>query len=280
MTMRSLDLALVGTGVLLSASIAHAQVPQEFGEKGQLIFSADRLFPLVGYSQNKLTDNNANPSQTTTYSSSQISLLWGSTSVSGDVGTYGGIVGVFNGGALGNGASTNVYTVPRLGFDYVIAPHLTLGGNVVFFTTAGSSQNQCDGTNCQTQGDGTGDVIGIAPRIGYVIGLSPMLSLWIRGGLHYYHEHMSIPTQVGGCNNRSDSNNVSAEVGGLDFDPQFVISPVPHFAFIAGPTVDWGFAGSVSTDQPSNTNCNARDTSSVGYAAFNLALTGGILGWF
>jgi hypothetical protein len=262
--MRSLLAALVGTGPLFSASFAHAQVPQEFGEKGQLIFSADRLVPLVSYAQGKATNNNVNPAQTTTYSSSQISLLWGSSSATGGLG-----------GPPGTVPTTNVYTVPRLGFDYVIVPHLTIGGNVIFFTTVGSNVNQCFGTNCQSQGAGTGDVFGVAPRVGYVLGLSGMLSLWIRGGMHYYHEHTSAPAAA--CNS---SDNVSAELAGLDFDPQFVIAPIPHFAFIVGPTFDWGFAGSVSTDRPNMVNCNARFTSSQGYADFNLAATAGLIGWF
>jgi hypothetical protein len=280
MTMRSLLAALVGTGALFSASIAHAQVPQEFGEKGQLIFSADRLMPLVDFAQNKTTDNNVNPAATATYTSSQISLLWGSTSVSGDVALAGPTNAAGNIQGVGNGATANVYTVPRVGFDYVIVPHLTIGGNVVFFATMGSNHTDCGGTNCQTQGSGTGDVFGVAPRVGYVLGLSGMLSLWIRGGAHYYHQHMALPTQVALCGNRVDSDNINVEVGGVDFDPQFVISPVPHFAFIAGPTVDWGFAGSVSQDAPNQRNCNARDSTSVGYAAFNLGITGGLIGWF
>jgi hypothetical protein len=268
MTTRTLCAALagLGAGALLWASPARAD---EFGDKGQLIFSADRLMPLLSFTQDKLTDNNVNPSQTTTVSSSQISLLWGSTSVSGDANSF-----------LANGGISNVYTVPRIGFDYVVIPHLTVGGNIVVFTTIWSGTNTCNGTNCQSSGNGSSDVLGIAPRVGYVLNLSSVLSIWLRGGMSYYHEHVAQPTQVAFCNNRSDSNNASLEVGGLDIDPQLVISPINHFAFIAGPTIDIGFAGSASTDSPSMTNCNARDTSSDGFAALNIGLTGGLVGWF
>jgi hypothetical protein len=266
MTMRTLCAALAGFGALLTAPLASAD---EFGDKGQLIFSADRLVPFLGYSQSKLTDNGTNPAAVTTVSSSQISLLWGSTSVSGDLGAAPGPSGAT--------ATTSAYTVPRLGFDYVLLPHLTVGGNVVFFTTVGSNSNFCaDSANCVSQGNGTGDVVGIAPRAGYVLGLSGMLSLWLRGGFHYYHEHVAVPTGV--CNS---SNNYSAELGGLDLEPQLVISPISHFAFVAGPIFDWGFAGSYSTDAPAGpNNCNARVTASEGLASWNLSLNAGLIGWF
>jgi hypothetical protein len=268
MTMRSLSAAVLGLGVLLTASAASAQ---EFGEKGQIILSADRLMPLLSYTQDKTTDNNQNPTQTNYYDSTQLSLFWGSTSISGDAQGLGN-----NGG----GAVPNVYTVPRLGFDYVLLPHLTLGGNAVFFATLGSGTNQCNGGQCNnpTIGNGSSNVFGIVPRVGYVIGLSPVFSVWLRGGIHYYHEHTSFPHVLPQCNNRVDSDDANLEVFGLTLDPQLVIAPVNHFAIVAGPTVDWGFAGGVSADQPNG--CNARTTASEGFAALNIGLNGGLMGWF
>jgi hypothetical protein len=273
MTMRSLSAAVLGLGVLLTASAASAQ---ELGEKGQFIISADRLVPLFSYTQDKITDNGVNPTVTTYLDSTQISLLWGSTSVSGD----GSVLGR---NALGTGGSvSNVYTVPRLGFDYVLLPHLTLGGNAVFFATLGSGGNQCAGGMCNnpTVGNGSSNVFGIVPRIGYIIGLSNVFSLWLRGGVHYYHEHTSVPDVLNapGCNGRVDSDDGNLELFGLTLDPQFMITPVNHFGFMLGPTVDWGFAGSASTDVPNG--CNARTTTSFGFAALNVGLNGGLMGWF
>jgi hypothetical protein len=275
MTMRSLSAAVLGLGVLLAASTASAQ---ELGEKGQFIISADRLVPLLSYTQDKVTNSGVNPTVTTYFDSTQISLLWGSTSVSGD----GSILAAagFGRNGIGNGGSVpNVYTVPRLGFDYVLLPHLTIGGNAVFYATLGSGGNVCNGAMCNnpTGGNGSGNVFGIVPRVGYVLGLSNLFSLWLRGGVHYYHEHTSTPVPNGGCaGNYSDDGNL--ELFGLTLDPQFVITPVNHFGFMLGPTVDWGFAGSVSTDVPNG--CNARTITSYGLAGLNVGLNGGLMGWF
>jgi len=69
---------------------------------------------------------------------------------------------------------------------------------------------------------------------------------------------------------------------GVDFDPQLVITPAPHFAFTAGPAVDIGFAGSASQTTPGapGGNCNSSTTLSGGYSSYNIGLTGALTGWF
>src|SRR5258708_16132610 len=69
-------------GMLLATSYAQAQAKAEFGQQGQFIFGADRLVPVFAYTQNKFTNNDVNPSTSTTVSGSGVSLLWGNNSFS------------------------------------------------------------------------------------------------------------------------------------------------------------------------------------------------------
>ena len=269
-------LAVVGTvtGVLLTASVAGAQsTGQGFGQKGEFIFSADRLVPVLSFTQNKVTFDNQNPNVSISTKGSGLSLLWGNNSVFGTAGANGAV------GFSGGGDST-FYTTPRVGFDYVLIPNLTIGGDVFVFFTLGTSE-----TN--TRGDVSTDVVvpsanafGLAPRVGYIFGISPLLSFWLRGGLSYYHGGTSI--QDANCNNQNDTTSLN--LFGLDIDPQLVISPAPHFSFTAGPAVDIGFAGSASATNPGGAgaggNCNSSTTVSGGYSSYNIGLTGALIGWF
>ncbi len=203
-------LAVVGTvtGVLLTASVAGAQsTGQGFGQKGEFIFSADRLVPVLSFTQNKVTFDNQNPNVSISTKGSGLSLLWGNNSVFGTAGANGAV------GFSGGGDST-FYTTPRVGFDYVLIPNLTIGGDVFVFFTLGTSE-----TN--TRGDVSTDVVvpsanafGLAPRVGYIFGISPLLSFWLRGGLSYYHGGTSI--QDANCNNQNDTTSLN--LFGLDIE--------------------------------------------------------------
>jgi hypothetical protein len=249
-----------GMGVLLFASVSGAQGKGTFGDSGQFIFSADRLFPLIAYTNNKLTNDNVNPNVTDSTSGSSVSLFYGGNSI---------------GGGAGAGNST-FYTVPRLGFDYTVIPNLTVGGDLfLFFTLGGSTNSHCNGGTCTDTKGPSGNAWGLAPRVGYILGMTNLLSLWLRGGVSYYHATSNLDSPP--CSN---SNSTNFGVFGLDVDPQLVISPVNHFAFEVGPAIDWGFAGSYSNDAPNTQNCNTTTTTSRGYTSIHVGVTGGLFGWF
>jgi hypothetical protein len=260
--------AAVG-GVLLTASVAGAQdrpYDTYFGHKGEFVFSADRLVPVLAFTQNKITNDNGNPNTSTTTSGSAISLLWGNNSVLGGGGA----------GGLGGAGNSTFYTTPRLGFDYVVIPNLTIGGDLfVFFTLGGSTTNTAGSRSVSTDNP-SGNAFGIAPRVGYVFGINDVFSFWLRGGFSFYHAGESVAD--GNCPNQNDTSSLN--VFGLDLDPQFVISPTSHFAFIAGPAIDVGFAGGFSSSNPLGNQCNTTATTSDGYSSFNIGLTGGLMGWF
>jgi hypothetical protein len=262
-------LAVVGAAmvVLLTASVAGAQNTGEgFGQRGEFIFSADRLVPVLSFTQNKVTLDNPNVSVSTT--GGGLSLLWGNNSN----------FGVTGGGAVGfpSGGNSTFYTTPRVGFDYVIIPRLTIGGDLLVFFTLGGSTTTATDNMSRSVDRPSGNAFGLAPRVGYIFGINELLSFWLRGGVSYYHAGASAPDN--NCNNQDDT--ASLNVFGLDIDPQLVISPAPHFAFTAGPAIDIGFAGSASSTVPGPGNCNASTTTSAGYSSYNIGLTGGLLGWF
>jgi hypothetical protein len=189
-------------------------------------------------------------------------LLWGGTSLFNGQGT---------GLALGAPGNPNFYSAPRVGFDYVLIPHLTLGGELfVWFTPGQNISNNTNGTTV-TNPAPTGNEFGIAPRVGYIFDMSSVLSIWLRGGISYYLANFS-SNASNGC-----SANASLDSFGIDLDPQLVISPTQHFAFTAGPALDWGFLGGWSYNANS---CQNQPTVSGNYTAVNFAINGGLIGWF
>lgn len=257
-------LAVVGAamGILLTASVASAQ-RLDFGQKGEFVFSADRLVPVLSFTENKITNNNVNPSQSTSTTGSSISLLYGDNSIVSGTGL-----------AAGN---PTFYTSPRVGFDYVFLPNWTIGGDLFVFFTLGGSNTGSQGGNSASSDTPSGNAFGVAPRVGYVFDINALLSFWLRGGFSFYHAGTS--EQDANCNNGSDTTSLN--VFGLDLDPQLVISPTPHFAFLAGPAIDFGFAGGYGTSRPGGPNgCSSTISTSDGYSSHLIGLTGGMMGWF
>jgi hypothetical protein len=261
-------------GVLLTASLAGAQTPgQGFGQKGEFVISADRLVPILAFTENKISDNANNTSTSTT--GSNISLLWGNNAIaaSGPAGVGQGLGGLA--AALTRAGNPTFYTTPRVGFDYVFLPNWTLGGDLFVFFALGGSSTTTGNPSVDTP---SGNAFGIVPRIGYVFEMSQLLSIWLRGGVSFYHAGTSV--QDNNCTSQNDTTSVN--LFGFDIDPQLVISPAPHFAFTVGPAVDIGFAGGASVTFPVGRGnaCNTTQTTSDGYSAWNVGLTGGLLGWF
>lgn len=261
--LRKLAATGVAAATLLAAPLALAQDKGAFGQQGDFIFGVDRVFNLFSYTSNVYGTAAGN----LTVNGTSMSLLWGGTSVSG--GSPQGAGGFFP--YAGN---PNFYSAPRVGVDYVLIPHLTLGGEVFAWFTLGGSTSNPNGNGVSTNVSApTGNEFGLAPRVGYVIDLNSVLSIWLRGGLHYYLSNWSSPSTNSNCN-----NGASLDVFGLDLDPQLVISPLPHLAFLAGPTLDWGFTGGWSTNTPDAT-CRVTTNVSGNYNAVNFSLNAGLIGW-
>jgi hypothetical protein len=248
-------------GALLVASSASAQqAGKAFGDQGEFIFGADRLFGLFAFTQNQYTVSNTNTTATVT--GTDMAFFAGLNSVSLQTGA----------GAATAGNPT-FYNIPRLGFDYTILPNFTIGGEAMAFFTLGGSTTA---PGAPSTGNPGGNAFGIIPRVGYIFNLSDVFAIWPRGGVSYYDANYSVQDpQQNRCNDTANAN-----VFGLDLDPVVTISPVSHFAFTAGPTLDWGFTGGASTTTPQTPDCSRTTNRSFSYQAINFAINAGLLGWF
>jgi hypothetical protein len=267
--MRSLAAVGVTACVLLTASAAHAQ-EKTFGEKGEFIIGVDRLIPVLAY----------------THFSTEAPLPAGATNAtdSGDQSSFSLLYGATIDGCRGVGASAGAgpcqselfFTVPRAGFDYVLAPNVTIGGDLVlFFTLGGSTSHEVDFANGTSRTDTVSSpkttLFGVAPRGGYILHMSDLVSLWLRGGLSYYIA--STKTVVDAMTTQTVDQHQFA----LDLEPQFVFTPIPHLGFTAALNVDIPFGGNTSTETDTP---GMSTTFSAGSSIFYLGGTIGMLGWF
>jgi len=104
------------------------------------------------------------------------------------------------------------YTNARLGIDYFVARHFSIGGAFAYFSV------DRDGP-----GDGPDGFL-IAPRVGYAIDIGRSFGFWPRGGVT--------------IRDRGGDSELALTLEGL-----FWAAPAPHFAFTFGPAFDIGIAG-------------------------------------
>lgn len=142
---------------------------------------------------------------------------------------------------LGMGApSAHPYHLPRLGFDYFIIDNLSIGGAIGFGDLDVHDYTRPDGLTVQ---GGSDSGAFIYPRVGYALEFSKVFGFYPRGGFTY----------------RNFGGN---EEFALTLEASFYAAPVEHVAFLFGPLMDLGIAGS-------------------GPEAKNFGLiSGGILVWF
>jgi len=254
--------ALIAAGatlaVMTAAPLALAQVKGELGEQGTFIISADRLMPLLSFddeSQDVLIPGglpNGTNSETQTNTATNLSFLYGSPA----------------------NPVEEFYTFPRIGFDYVIVPNVTIGGNLIaVFSLGGSQTQETDFANGTTQKTSTSNPtvtgFGVAPRAGYILPLNGMFSLWLRGGLSYFLGTVKT-SNVNGNLNETETDSVNQLA--LDLEPQLVFTPFPHIGFTAGLDVDIPLTGGHGVEDDNNgTSASISGHSSIFYL-------GGVLG--
>jgi hypothetical protein len=217
--MARIKVLLAATAVAAATFIAsngHAQTHTPIGEKGQFIISADRLVPLFSWTRDAqdtlpgaLPPNASNEFTTDTQTS--FSFFWGSN---------------FN-----QSPGPLFFAIPRIGFDYVVIPHLTVGTDLaIFFTVDTHHSDETDlnngATTVNTRSNNSIFSFGIAPRVGYMIRINDLLTFWPRGGLSFYTLTSVTPTQAAGNSTHDNWNQLA-----LDLEPQLVITPVSHFGF-------------------------------------------------
>ena len=233
---------------LMFAGSAHAEEGQgthRFGNRG-FIISADRLLPLLSY-QSITTTPPGGPSETESRTS--IALM------------NNGPFGVFN----------SFYNLPRLGFDWLPIDNLTLGGAAWLYTDLQASDNVTTNGVSKSTDTPKATYWGVAPRVGYIIRMGDMLSLWPRAGIEYHNVSYS---DVG-------SGSSSVTQFALEAEAMLVISPWNHFGFTVGPTIDVPISGE-QTSQVTNATGTSTTTTTVrdDSKMWQIGLSAGMLGHF
>ncbi len=157
-------------------------------------------------------------------------------------------------------ASTMYYGVPRLAGDYFIIDGLSVGAALGVMSYSASAKSG----NTAERDLPSGSAFLFAPRAGYCFMFTEMLGLWPRGGFTYVG---------GGTDSPDDTSSNGLHLWAFTAEVPFVISPVPHWGFHIGPTMDLGFAGGVS---------QKRNNTTVSYdaSATEFGLHAGMFGYF
>jgi hypothetical protein len=269
--------AAIALACLAVVETAHAQTGVSgFGNHGQFIVSADRLFGLSVWSvknEPQPTATDPNPADPTKESGTSLNLLWGGDSNTGTANN-----------TNASTANAPIYSIPRLGFDYVLIPGLTVGGSVGYFHRGGSTDTTMANGITTTADNPSGNAILFEPRAGYIFDFTPLLSVWARGGFTYYW-YKSQGTTVNNMGTRSTTNTSSTDGLAITIDPQLVITPVPHFGITVGPMVDLPLAGSTKGETTVATTTMMGTTTTTGttednHKITNWGISAGILGYF
>jgi hypothetical protein len=234
------------------------------GEQGQLIFGAERVLSIFGYQSFKTTATIGNTTTSVTSSGSSVSFL--SFNPTGPIGGNGGGIGV-----------PVFYSVPRLGFDYVVIPNLTVGGSMTLVLPLGASRTTQTSGNGQTQSssvDGaTTTIFGLAPRVGYTIALSELFAIWPRAGFSFYTASLSLPPDT--TANTQDTYSITQWA--LDAEGLFVFTPFPHVGVVGGLALDVPLSGTYKLDRKQG---SVSQSASSDASMWHVGLNAGLIVYF
>jgi len=207
---RTLQSAFAAAAMLASSS-AWAQ---DFGQKGVIAVSAERLFGFTWDSARNTING-----QDSTASVTHFSFLSSPVGIGGS----GGTVGVWGG-----------YGSPRVAGDYFVINRLSVGAALGYAHWSATT----DSAGPAEEETVTGDSFTIAPRVGYFVTFTEKFGLWPRGGFTY---------------RTFSADNSSGHDFALTAEAPFMFTLIPHTAFWAGPTLDLGLTGSQSLQQANGT---------------------------
>lgn len=231
--MKRLALLSAASVALLFGSTAHAGSAHEFAEKGQLIFSADRLFPLFSYSRIATSQSFGGTENKDITSGASLVLFYGAEP-----------------------SASSFNTVPRLAFDYAVINHLTVGGTIkIAFGLTGKNTQESTNTNAPTTTSEIdapkSTIFGIAPRVGYAIDFTDLIAFWPRVGFSY--DSVSTKEEIRAGQNTTTIKTHDS-VFSLNVEPMFVLAPFRNVFFMAGPVLDVSLTGSRTVESGNQKN--------------------------
>jgi hypothetical protein len=234
-----------------------------FGMPGQFVVSADRMFGLnVWWAKNEPDPTPTNPNPVTTKDSgTAINLLWG------------GDTRVGTGNTPGGTPNAPVYSMPRVGLDYLIISGLTIGAAVGYLHRGGSRETTLNNVTMSVDTPSVNGLL-LYPRVGYIFDFTPLFSVWARGGFTYYWLKSDETTTQG---NTIRERKISNDGLALTLDPELVITPIPHFGFTVGPMFDIPMTGGQKNEVTTNgVTVTTNDSAKI----FNWGFCAGLLGYF
>jgi len=208
--MQKLTSAVLLAGSLLWSAVAGAQ---EFGSKGDAVFSAERLMGV--HASHEFRDSAIAGPREEDYNSTGLGFAW-----------------------FGATARTP-YDLPRLAFDYLVIDHLSIGGSIAYASSSDSANNGIPGG---VRAD-TSQFL-FAPRVGYAYMFGRVVGIWPRGGLTYHDESVNGGSDTNGFGIDLDAMFVFVPVQHFAFTlgPSFDVDFTGNFKPAnAGSKVDHGY---------------------------------------
>jgi hypothetical protein len=201
---RSLSVA-VGLILFFGATSARAAPPaRDFASSGTAIVSVDQLMPIVSY----ISTTQTNPGGSkTTNSATSLALVTSNA---------------------GNAASAFSFKMlPRLAFDYVVGPGVTVGGTAWVFTNLSASQSTtpAGGGSSTSTDQAKATYWGVGARAGYAFPVSDIVALWPRVGIEYGDIEIGSLMTNGISISGASINQLS-----VDVDAFLVVTPIEHLA--------------------------------------------------
>ncbi len=248
---------IAGSVAMTTASSASADEPRPFGDRGQLIVTADRLVPLVGYTSQSITESDGDITTKTTDTGASVAFLFGREPQFGVM-----------------------HTVPRVAVDVTVFPRVTIGTS--FAVAFG-----LDGTHTEERTPRAGQrtvrenaipgstLLGFAPRVGYVVPLGRNLTFWPRAGLAFYSvkSQREVTSNLGVTSSAAETDTIFS----LDLDPQLVWTPLPHVMAHVGPLANLPLAGAHETSFAQAAEVKDR---SDDLTVFHFGISAGLGVWF
>ncbi len=143
-----------------------------------------------------------------------------------------------SGFSLGIASGAGLFSVSRLGVDYILPFGLSFGSGIGVGFKGSNSQvedeDEMDGT--------TWTYVVLAPRVGFSMAFSDVVGLWPRWGVSY----ASLKTDDEDFDFHYSSSDVA-----LTFDLPLTLMPASSWGLMLGPTFDLGLAHTEHSDLPS-----------------------------
>ena len=245
--------SLCGLGLFLVSGLASAQYGytpgpppvrsaglDNIGEESQITFGVDRVMG-VAFDRATLSPDKGGDQ---TYKATNVALF---------------------GNPGGGGLNAPGMMIPRLALDFFVVESVSVGGSLMYFTSSSETE-----TDAGSSDGPTNSTFVISPRVGYAVAFDETFSLWPRAGITYLSSKSEVTT--GGTTGGTSTTTFSGMA--LTVEAMVGISPIEHFAILAGPYVDYGLSGTVK-NEPATGPSTETDAKVTSYG-----LTVGILGYY